>query len=60
MNKEGDHMIIHHKYNLDNPRLLLRYELEFMNPKMRKIDHQIDEKSLFVYIENHEPKEGTL
>lgn len=53
-------MIIHHTNNFDNPCILLRYVFEYMNHKIKKIVHPFDEKSLFVYLENHEPKEGTL
>ena len=58
MDKEGDLMIIHHKYHLNNQLLIRGFEYKFKDFRMNKIDHQFDEKSLFVYPMMNKLKEG--
>ncbi|MFA6377436.1 MAG: hypothetical protein WCW63_02300 [Acholeplasmataceae bacterium] len=58
MDKEGDHMIIHHKYHLNNQLLIRGFEYKFKDFRMNKIDHQFDEKSLFAHLEFNKSKDG--
>ena len=58
MDKEGNLMIIHHKYNLGNKLLIRAFEYQFKVYKNRKIDHPYDEKSLFAHLEFNKSKDG--